>query len=83
MTTDITTLQSGPGKITFTVWTDDAGCNETLIASIGGSVTLNLAGHGSHPGQSIPHGLNGPFDVVITAQTSGVSSDPTPLNLTL
>jgi hypothetical protein len=82
MTTDITTLQSAKGRVTFTVWTDNGGCDEDFEASIGGVVHLKLAGNGAHAGQSIAHSLNGPYNVVITAKTSGVSSDPTPLNLT-
>jgi hypothetical protein len=81
MTTKITTLQSTPGKVTFTVWTN-GGCDEDFEASIGGSVHLTLP-DGSNPDQWIGHNLEGPYEVVITAKTSGTQSDATPLNLTL
>ena len=82
MTTDISTLQSAPGKITFTVWTDAGGCNEKFTASFGGSVVLTLNGAGSHSDQSIPHGLTGLYDVVVTADSGVFSDPPTPLKLT-
>jgi hypothetical protein len=85
MTINITDLASGPGVVTFNVWTDSDGCDEDFEAQIGGVLHvahLTLVGGGLHPAQSIRHNLNGLYNVVITARTSRFFSQPAALNLT-
>jgi len=85
MTTDINTIVAVSGKITFTVKTDEDGCSEDFSTTIEGTKFashLTLGGPGPHPGQSIrTNPKSGPHVVTVTAETSHVSSRPTPVVL--
>jgi len=74
---------AGGGKITFCVTTDENGADEDIRVLLGGSTwsTHVQTGPGTHCGFTIATGQKGEHSVVLTAQTSGVTSAPWLLDL--
>ena len=69
----------GSKRITFTAITDADGAQETISTIINGryyGTQVNVVGPGAH-GLSITHNESGPHTVVLRAEISGVSSNPT------
>jgi hypothetical protein len=85
MTINITVIVAVPGGITFTVRTDADGCDEDFSTTIEGTrfaSHLKLVGAGPHPDQRIStNPKSGPHVVTVIAETSHVSSRPTPVVL--
>jgi len=81
MIASIYDVESVPGskQITFTVIADAGGADETVSTIINGrryTAQVNV-GPGLHPGLSIIHNESGLYTVVLKAETSNVSSNPT------
>ena len=85
MTLHIIAISAVPGGITFIVVTDADGCDEDFSTTIEGTrfvSHITLAGAGPHPDQQIStNPKSGPHVVTVIAETSKVSSLPTPIVL--
>lgn len=83
--TSIATVDSvkGSGKITFFVNTDGTGCDESINTTLEGEKFTTHSKHGPNATakDSISHTKSGLHTVVVTADTSGVSSSPVVLDL--